>query len=169
IKLDPNEVAPQLLRANTLLCLNRVDEAKQKLEQALAQKMDGLGLRAALFQTAFLQNNQELMNQQLAWAREKNYTEQALDWQAQAAAATGQMREAARLWRQAMDLARQRGQKELSAPYAVSAGVSYALAGQSQEARKFLDEALTLAPDNFAYFSALSALPFGPLAYALCG
>src|SRR5581483_2716526 len=43
IKLDPNEVAPQLLRANTLLCLNRVDEAKQKLEQALAQKMDGLG------------------------------------------------------------------------------------------------------------------------------
>lgn len=169
LELDPHEVAPHLIHAHTLLCLNRFDEAKQKLEQALAQKMDGLGLRAALFQTAFLQNDQELMNQQLAWARAKNYTEQALDWQAQAAAATGQMREAARLWRQALDVVRQRKQKEFSAPYAVSAGVSYALAGQTQEARKFLDEAQALAPDNFAYFSALSALPFGPLAYALCG
>ena len=169
LKLDPNEVAPHLIRASALMGLNRLDEAKQKLAESQAQKIDGLGLRSALFQLAWLQGDQTMLQEQLAWAREKRRDDKALDWQAQVAAAGGRMKEATALWRQAMETVKQRGQKELGAPYAIAAGVSLALAGQTADAQRWLDEANTLARDNFTYYSVLSTLPFGPLSYALAG
>jgi eukaryotic-like serine/threonine-protein kinase len=169
LKLDPNEVVPHSIRATTLLRLNRLEEAKQKLAESQAQKIEGLGLRSALFQLAWLQGDQNAMQQQIAWARETRHNDKALDWQAQVAAAGGRLKEATALWRQAMEAAKQRGPKEYGAPYAMAAGLSLALAGQSAEAQRLLDEANTFAHDNFAYYSVLSTLPFGPLSYALAG
>jgi hypothetical protein len=169
LKLDPNEVVPHLIRATSLMRLNRTDEAKQKLAESQAQKIDGLGLRSAFFQLAWLQGDQKLLQEQIAWAREKRRDDKALDWQAQAAAASGRLKEATTLWRQAMEMVKQRGQKELGATYAIAAGLSLALAGQTAEAQRWLDEANALARDNFTYYSVLSTLPFGPLSYALAG
>ncbi|MBI1762260.1 MAG: protein kinase [Acidobacteria bacterium] len=169
LKLDPNEVAPHLLRATALMRLNRLDEANQKLTESQAQKIDGLGLRAALFQCAWLQDDQALLQQQINWARENQHPDKALDWQAQRAAAGGRLKEATGLWRQAMDAVKQRGQKELGAPYALAAGLSLALAGQTSEGQRWLDEANALARDNFTHYSVLSTAPFGPLTYALAG
>jgi Flp pilus assembly protein TadD len=169
LKLDPNEIVPHLIRATSLMRLNRTDEARQKLAESQAQKIDGLGLRSALFQLAWLQGDQKLLQEQIAWAREKRRDDKALDWQAQAAAASGRLKEATTLWRQAMEMVKQRGQKELGAPYAIAAGLSLALAGQTAEAQRWLDEANALARDNFTYYSVLSTLPFGPLSYALAG
>jgi eukaryotic-like serine/threonine-protein kinase len=167
ITLDPQEVIPHLIRATALLRLNRIDEAKQKLDESLAQKVDGVPLRTALFQLAFLQGNTGLMNAQYAWAREHHREDKALDWQAQAAAATGRLKDAAALWQQALELTQQRGSKELSAPFVMSTGIAQALAGQSAVAQKSLDKALALSRDSFVYFSTLSSQPFGPLAFAL--
>jgi tetratricopeptide (TPR) repeat protein len=169
IKLEPQEPTPHLLRATTLLRLNRIDEAKQKLDQSLAQKIDGALLRTALFQLAFLQGDAALLNAQYAWAREHQRDDQALDWQAQVAAATGHLKEATALWQQALTITQQRGSKELSAPFAMSTGIAQALAGQTSAAQKSLDSALALARDSFVYHSTLSSQPFGPLTFALSG
>jgi serine/threonine protein kinase/tetratricopeptide (TPR) repeat protein len=170
INLDSQELVPHLIRATTLLRLNRLDEAKQKLDQSLALRADGALLRTALFQLAFLQGNTDLMNAQYAWARERRRVDKALDWQAQAAAATGRLKEAATLWQQAsLALPPQRGANELSAPFALSTGITQALAGQTAAARKSLDSALTRTRDSFVYYSTISSQPFGPLAFALSG
>ncbi len=169
LKLDPNEVVPHLLRASALLRLNRLADAKQKLAEAQAQKMDGPGLRATLFQLAWLQGEPAALQEQINWARANHQADKALDWQAQLAAAGGRLKEATALWRQAMAAVNQSGQKASGAPYAMAAGLSLALTGQAVEAQRWLDEAKALAHDNFTYHSVLSTLPFGPLTYALAG
>ncbi len=169
LQLDPNDVAPHLIRATALLRMNRLDDANQKLAESQAQKIDGPGLHAALFQLAWLQGDQAALQQQINWARENHHEDSALDWQAQLAAAGGRLKKATALWRQAMEAVKQGGQKEAGAPYAMAAGLSLALAGQTAEAQRLLDEAHALARDNFTYHSMLSTLPFGPLTYALAG
>ncbi len=167
LKLNPHELTAHNLQASALLRLNRFDEARQKIEQALAQKLDGLGLRTALFQLAFLQGNGELLKQQLDWARAQQLEDKALDWQAQVAAANGSLKQAVSDWRKAIDLNQQRGREELSAGYALAAGIRLALGGQQTEALKLLDEAERLAPDGFLSHALNLNLPFGPFTYAL--
>ena len=167
LRLEPNDLAAHGLRAAALIRLNRVDEAKQKLEQALAQNLDGMSLRAALLEIAFLQGNGELLKAQIDWARAHHREDQALAWQAAVAAANGGVKQAAAYLRQAMDLNQQRGQKELSAAYGLNAAVWLAVVGLNDDARKLLDEAQTLAPDAFTSFALTTPLPFGPFSYAL--
>ncbi|PON15638.1 hypothetical protein C2W62_22730 [Candidatus Entotheonella serta] len=167
LKLNPNELNAHNVQANALIRLNRLDEAKQKIEQALAQKLDGVGLRTALFQIAFLQGNGDSLKQQFDWARAQQLEDKALDWQAQVAAANGSIKQAAADWRKAIDLNQQRGREELSASYALAAGIRLALSGQQTEALKLLDEADQLAPDGFLSHALNTSLPFGPFTYAL--
>ncbi|MBI1762256.1 MAG: protein kinase [Acidobacteria bacterium] len=167
LRLAPAEVNAHNLQASALLRLNRFDEAKQKIEQARAQKLDGVGLRTALFQLAFLQGNGDLLKQQIDWAREHQLEDKALDWQAQVAAANGGIKQAAAEWRKAIDLNQQRGREELSAGYALAAGIRLALSDQPTAALKLLDEAETLAPDGFLSHALNTNLPFGPFTYAL--
>ncbi len=167
LKLNPNELTAHTLRAGALIRLNRFAEAKQKIEQTLAQKLDGVGLRTALFQLAFLQGNGELLKQQIDWARARQLEDKALDWQAQVAAANGSLKQAVSDWRKAIDLNQQRGRAELSAAYALAAGLRLALGGQQTAAMKLLDEADRLAPDGFLSHALNRNLPFGPFTYAL--
>lgn len=167
LKLNPNELKAHNVQATALIRLNRLDEAKQKIELALAQKLDGIALRTALFQIAFLQGNGDSLKQQLDWARAQQLDDKALDWQAQVAAANGSIKQAVSDWRKAIDLNQQRGHEELSAAYALAAGIRLALSGQQPEALKLLDEADQLAPDGFLSHALNTNLPFGPFTYAL--
>lgn len=167
LRLNPNELNAHNLQASALIRLNRLDEAKQKIEQALAQKLDGVGLRTALFQIAFLQGNGDSLKQQIDWARAQQLEDKALDWQAQVAAANGSIKQAVADWRKAIDLNLQRGREELSASYALAAGIRLAVSGQQTEALKLLDEADRLAPDGFLSHALNTNLPFGPFTYAL--
>jgi eukaryotic-like serine/threonine-protein kinase len=167
LRLNANELTAHNLQASALIRLNRLDEAKQKIEQAFTQKLDGVGLRVALFQIAFLQGNGDSLKQQIDWARAHQLEDKALDWQAQVAAANGSIKQAVADWRKAIDFNLQRGREELSASYALAAGIRLALSGQQPEALKLLDEADRLAPDGFLSHALNTNLPFGPFTYAL--
>ncbi len=170
LKLSPHEPRAHNLQAHALIRLNRFNEAKQKIEQALAQKLDGVSLRTALFQLAFLQSNGDVLKQQIDWARTQQLEDKALDWQAQVAAANGSLKQAVSDWRKAIDLnlqPGQRGRAELSAAYARAAGIRLALVGQQTAALKLLEEADRLAPDGFLSQALNPNLPFGPFSYAL--
>jgi serine/threonine protein kinase/predicted Zn-dependent protease len=166
---DARESSAHLLRARTLIRQNRLTEAQQRLEEALAQNLDGPDLRYALFQVAHLQSNGNLLKQQLDWAQTHRYEEQALDWQAQVAAANGSLKTAAGFWWQALDLTRQRGQKEAAAKLALTAALRLGLAGQTEEAQKLLEEALSHARASVAHYPLNTNFPFGPLVCALAG
>jgi eukaryotic-like serine/threonine-protein kinase len=169
LQKTPHQATAHLLRASTLLRLNRLPEAKAQLEQTLAQKLDSPALRYALFHVAHLQGNGELLKQQVDWARAQHREDLALDWQAQVAAANGGLQTATGHWRQALERARQRGQKEAAASLALTAAIRLSLAGQTSAAQKLLDEALALARDSFVLYPLTSNLPFGPLSCALAG
>ncbi len=53
------------------LYLNRLDEAKATFDQAFAHNLDGGGLRGNVYSLAFLRQDAELMEQQLAWVAGK--------------------------------------------------------------------------------------------------
>src|SRR5262249_17896322 len=66
--LEPNSAVLNGNLAWIQLALNRTEDARMTLEQALARKVDAGILRLATYQEAFLRNDQQTMQQQLAWA-----------------------------------------------------------------------------------------------------
>jgi hypothetical protein len=64
--------------ASQYLDMNRLDEAKATFDQAFARKLDGEGLRGALYRLAFLRGDATQMEQQVVWATGKPGAEDRL-------------------------------------------------------------------------------------------
>jgi tetratricopeptide (TPR) repeat protein len=68
LRLDPDTVANYGNLGSLYLVLNRLDEAKVVLDQALARKLDEPVVRGDLYNLAFLQGDKQGMQQQLSRA-----------------------------------------------------------------------------------------------------
>ena len=126
--------------ANLMLndvALGRLDQAKAAHGQALERKLDFAFLRYALYQIAFLQNDAAGMAQHAAWSAGKPGIEDwFLDWEANTAAYSGQLRKARELSRRAVDSAERADKKETAATYTALFGLREALFGNAREARR---------------------------------
>jgi len=105
IRLNPNVAPPRDNLATALMELNRFDEAKQVYQQALDQKLDSIFFRANLYSIAFVQNDAPGMKQQLDWWNGKPGEYNALAWQAEVAAFSGQLKKARELNERTADAA----------------------------------------------------------------
>jgi len=129
------------------MALNRLDEAKATLAQALARKLDVYAVRIAMYGLAFLQNNPVAMNEQVAWARGKPGSEDFLLFlQSNTEAYYGRLQKARELTRQAVDSAMHNDAKEVAASYEANAAVREAQFGDVAEARHEAVAALQLFP-----------------------
>jgi serine/threonine protein kinase/tetratricopeptide (TPR) repeat protein len=106
IHRDGRDVANYTNLSRSFLGLNRLEETKATIKEAMARKFDVSAYHVILYTVAFLEGNQEAMQQQIEWARGKPREAQMLAVQAGTAAHYGQRRTAGELYDRATQLSR---------------------------------------------------------------
>jgi serine/threonine protein kinase/Tfp pilus assembly protein PilF len=149
LRIDQTESDVYANLAIEYLALNRLDEAKATLDQALARKLDTYSVRVGMYRLAFLQNNQGAMKEQVDWARGKPGSEDSLLFmQSNTEAYHGYVQKTRDLIRQAVESAIRNDAKEVAAGYEGDAAVREAEFGNAIEARKLATSSLALFPDG---------------------
>jgi tetratricopeptide (TPR) repeat protein len=170
-RLDPTWRLTYRNLGLALIRLDRLDEAKEVIERALARKLDDTGYHTGyhtqLYQIAFVRRDTAAIKQQLDWARGKREEYELLDLQAQAAAYAGQQRQARELSELAAKLAEARNLKPPVAVISVKNALHSAIFGFCLPAKE--EVARTLAHSWREGATGFPVRPKAALALALCG
>jgi tetratricopeptide (TPR) repeat protein len=146
LRLDPASGQNYGGVALAYLTLNRLEEARATVEDALAKKLDAPYLHLIAYKLAFLQNDAAGMGQQLAWSAGKPGLEDVLlGYAADTAAYSGGLGKARELSRRAVASAERAEEKETAATYEAEAALREALFGNAAEVRQRAAAALALS------------------------
>ncbi len=159
LRLEPDDAMGygNLLVAYT--ALNRLNEAKAAYQEAIARKLDELGLHGNLYGVAFLQEDSAEMEQQIAWAMGKPGAEDVLlSFASDTEAFHGHLSRAREFSRRAIDSALRSDQQETAAGWQMNAALREAEFGDGPEARKAISSALALASTRDVQILAALAL-----------
>lgn len=162
VDLNPRDARPYVNLAVAFIGLNRYDEASQVLRQAREQKLETANMHQRLFQLAFLQGDHTAMQEQLSWARNNGKPEDALNWEAQVAAFSGQLAKADELIDRAVQMNPTADAKESVAQNLLIGAVRDAALGGCDRATNQAKQALDLSREQGNLINAASA-------YAICG
>ena len=146
---EANRLAPNVVGygnlIGTYLALNRFDEAKQTFDRAIAEKLDGPGLRLQRHYLAFVQGDSAAMAEQVrAVAGKPGEEDTLLAAQADSEAYFGRLAKAREITRRAMDSAKSNNAPETAAIWAVYGAIREAEFGDATRAREISSEATAL-------------------------
>jgi eukaryotic-like serine/threonine-protein kinase len=158
IRLNPNAASGYSLLASAFVGLNRLDEAKAIIGQALAQKLDTSAMHRTLYRIAFVQGDATTMEQQIAWAKGKPDEHVAQTWQAETAALSGQFRRAREFSSLAFELAERRNLKDVAAQIAAGAAARDAAFGQCRQVKEQTAKAIAISRSQLTMVPAAHAL-----------
>jgi serine/threonine protein kinase/tetratricopeptide (TPR) repeat protein len=162
IRLNPNWVIPRSNLALAFISLNRFDEARQVIQEALAQKLESTAMHSHRYSIAFVQGDAAAMKQQIEWAsgRPDEYLAQA--WQAEVAAFRGQLRKEREFNQRTVELALQHEQREAAAQFLAGQAVTEAVFGNCDQVEGLVDRA-------FGILRSRAAVAIAANAFSLCG
>jgi tetratricopeptide (TPR) repeat protein len=126
-RLEPNAPFGYEHAAGPYMALNRLEESRSVLQQAVDAKADNLFIHESLYQLAFLNGDAEGMQRQVSWASGKPSEYLLFISMASAAAAHGQMQKAEELIQRSARVSDRLGFKETTAD--TQAGFAVAQAG----------------------------------------
>jgi serine/threonine protein kinase/tetratricopeptide (TPR) repeat protein len=158
-----DDVGPDVDLANTLLALQRFDEARQIIEQAQARKLDSFVLHNAIYGLGFLQADSSVMAAQQQWFTGKPEENIGISLASDTEAYAGHLRRARELTGQSVASAIHADSKETGAVWQEIAAQREAAFGNFAEAKRAAAEGLKLAPNSY------EAQAEAALAYALAG
>jgi len=144
VRLNPGISAWQVTLGTALLRLNRFREAKETFEHALGMGLHDARMHDALYQLAFVENDEKGMQQQLDWARGRPEEYVTAGLQSATAAYRGQWRDSQTLARRAIDLAVRVDVKEVAARYAAEEGLRAAVLGRCDQAKVYAEQSLAV-------------------------
>jgi tetratricopeptide (TPR) repeat protein len=168
-RVDPSHAYPYYHLAIAQIGLNRFEEARQTIQQALARKLDSPGYHKYLYQIAFINGDSAIMQQQIDWARGRPEELEALQSQAWTAEFGGKGRQAEDFYRQAIALARHNNLKSRESGLTAEMAATDALFGNCRQALDGVEHALSLsraASYNKGFVLALCGEPDQALALA---
>lgn len=146
IHLNPDAVINYGNLVGDYASLNRLDEAKSIYEQAVARKLDSLYLHQNRYAVAFLEDDTAEMQRQVAWAMKEPAAEDALlSTDSDTQAYFGHLTKAREISQQAAEVAEHNEQQETAALWLLNAAFREAELGNSSEARRRTQKALSLA------------------------
>jgi serine/threonine protein kinase/Tfp pilus assembly protein PilF len=148
LRLAPESGVPYTDLGNSLLSLQRFDEARQIIREAQARKLDNVVLRNALYALAFLGADSAAMAEQQQWFAGKPEENMGLALASDTEAYGGHLGKARELTRRAVDSAIRADSKENGAIWQENAAIAQAAFGNPAEARQSAAEALKLAPTS---------------------
>ena len=146
LRLAPDNAGPYADLGNSLLSLQRFDEARQGIHEAQARKLDNALLHNALYAFAFLGRDSGAMAEQQQWFAGKPEENMGLALASDTEANGGHVGKALELTKRAVDSAIRADGKENGAIWQANAAVQQAAYGNAPEARRSAAEALKLAP-----------------------
>lgn len=158
IRLNPNIFHSFGILAHCYVSMNRLDEARTVLQQAVDRKFDSPDIRGQLYTVAFLQGDEAAMRRQVDQTMGTPAAGRLLMAQAQVAALRGQMRKARELLRRNLDELERRNLKELQSASLSEIAADTALCEDCPTARRLAQEALNKGSDPQAAMGALLAL-----------
>jgi tetratricopeptide (TPR) repeat protein len=158
LRLGPEAAVPYFVLASEYFSLNRVNDAKHVLDQAIAKKVDGGYLHLGLYRLGFLQGDANRMARELVWGKDKPGDEDMfLSAQADTEAYHGRLDLARDFTQQAVDSAIHADSKETAALWEVNGALQEVEFGNFAAARRVANAALLLAPGrDVKTFAALA-------------
>jgi tetratricopeptide (TPR) repeat protein len=144
--------------ATALIGLNRLDEAKEVIDRALAQKLETVWMHRNLYLIAFVRGDAATMKQQIEWAKGKPDEYAAQRWQAETAAFSGQLRKANEFSDRAVELALRRDLTDVAAEITAGGTVRNALFGECDQIEGQTAKALATTQSYWTRFLAATAL-----------
>jgi tetratricopeptide (TPR) repeat protein len=158
LRLYPNSTITIDNLATSYFALNRLDEAKGVLDQGLARGIAPESLASDFYALAFLRNDEDGMQKQVALTSGKaGYEDNLLSLQSETEAYHGRLKKAREYSQRAVESARRNGTGETAAGWAVYEAFREAEVGNSALARQAAGKALQLAPRG-RYVHAIAAL-----------
>jgi serine/threonine protein kinase/predicted Zn-dependent protease len=161
VRLNPKEARAHSNLALAFLGINRFDEAKNVLRQALNQKLETTNMHARLYQIAFIQGDAAGMKEQLDWAGGASAGD-AQVWQTQTAEFFGQLTNANQFNSRAIEFARQNDSRETVAQLLLQQAVRDATFGDCGPVTGIAQQALGFSREQAKVMAAANAL-------AICG
>jgi serine/threonine protein kinase len=149
-QLTPDNVAPYNNFLNSLLALQRFEEAQQALQQAVTRKIGGLVLHDAAYALAFLRADSASMREQQHWFVGKPEESFGLSLASDTEAYGGRLRKARELTKRSVDSAVRADSKENGAVWQEIAAQREAAFGNSMNAKQEADQGLSLYPKSQA-------------------
>jgi serine/threonine protein kinase/tetratricopeptide (TPR) repeat protein len=144
LRLDPGVAVLYVNLARAYTGMNRLEEAKATLEEALARNFELPQIRTRLYVIGFQQGDAAAMQRQAEWFRGKPVEFALWNTQADVAAFLGKRKEALELRRRASEAARRGGRIEAAAGALVGAVFTELDYGNCRPAREVLEAALAL-------------------------
>jgi serine/threonine protein kinase/Flp pilus assembly protein TadD len=158
LRLEPTRISYGNL-ANFYIFVNRLQDARQIIQEAQQKNFDDLGIRSDLYSLAFLSGDTAEMERQVAWAAGRpNEEDQMLSLHADTQAYYGRLGKARDLARRASDSAVRSDAKETGAQWLVYQALREAELGNLAVARQGVARALALAPGRDVKVLAAVAL-----------
>jgi|SRR5579863_900312 len=137
VRLAPDDAASYGVLSYVLLAAQRMDEARQTIQQAQALRLDDFVLRQVSYALAFLNRDSAAMEEQAGWFTGKTAVENSgLSLESDTAAYAGRLRRARQLTEQSVDSAIRSGHKENAAIWRANAALREAGFGNDNDARK---------------------------------
>jgi len=123
------------------LLLNRLDEARAVLQQAIDRKVDGVLVHQALAFRGWLAGDRAAIAHEIEWARGKPEEYVMTSWHSAVASTEGRFDQARKLASSAVQLAQQAGLREVAAGYELRMALLDALYGNVRQARNAIEAA----------------------------
>jgi len=152
--------------ANSMLALQRFDEARQIVAQGQARKVDDFIVRLALYAAAFLRGDAGAMAEQQHWFAGRPEENQGLSVASDTEAYAGHLSKARELTKRSVESAVRADSKENGAVWLENAALREAAFGNLTQARQTADEGLKLASQGVDVEAALAFAMAGDAARA---
>ncbi|HEY1659825.1 MAG TPA: winged helix-turn-helix domain-containing protein [Candidatus Sulfotelmatobacter sp.] len=143
---DPQYSGNYINLADYDLSLQRLEESRQVIHEAQAQKIEDYGIHVHLYRLAFLESDSAAMAKQQQWFVGKpEYEQFGLGLESDTEAYEGHLSKSRELTKLAVDSALRADQKENAVSYSASAALQEVAYGNISEARRSAAEALKMA------------------------
>jgi DNA-binding winged helix-turn-helix (wHTH) protein/tetratricopeptide (TPR) repeat protein len=162
VRLNPDAGVAYASVAHSAICLDRYQEARAAIEQAMARKLEPPYSRYMLYGIALLEGDAAAMQQQVDRVAGTPTEAGMLAMQSVTAAYGGQVRRARQLTKRAVDLAMQRGLREGAGLYLAGDALWEAAYGNCGRAKETATRTLALTRGR-------RPLSWSALALAICG
>ena len=145
VRLNPSAATARSNLARALAGLNRFDEAKQTIREALEANLESPGMHSTLFNIALAENDAVAMEQQMEWATRESAAHAAQDAMASRASLAGQFRKSIELSNEASHLALRRDLKEVAGQYLADNAQKEAFLNNCGRVVEFTNKALEVS------------------------
>ena len=148
LRLEPNTVPPYVNIPNSLMALQRFDEARQVIQQGRERKLDNFALHNALYALAFLSANSAAMAEEQHWFAGKPEEHVGLSLESDTQAYAGHLAKAREITKQAEESAARNDAKESGAIWLENAAIREAAFGNAAAAKQTAGDGLKLYPNS---------------------